>query len=121
MAEKVDVRLVDDIDGSDAVETVKFEVDGKSYEIDLNADHAQALRESQAEFRESMAEFVANARTVHNHGPKPKPKPKTTGARRTLADREQNQAIREWARGRGMTIAARGRIPAEVVDAYNAA
>jgi hypothetical protein len=34
-------------------------------------------------------------------------------------DREQNQAIREWARKRGMKVSDRGRISSEVTDAYH--
>ena len=45
MAQKVNVLLVDDIDGSDADETIQFGLDGTHYEIDLNSDHAQELRE----------------------------------------------------------------------------
>ena len=45
MAQKVNVILVDDIDGSDAAETVSFGLDGTQYEIDLNSGHAQELRE----------------------------------------------------------------------------
>jgi hypothetical protein len=39
--------------------------------------------------------------------------------RTASADREQNQAIREWARKQGMNVSDRGRIPKEVTDAYN--
>jgi hypothetical protein len=44
MAQKVNVILVDDIDGADAVETVSFGLDGTQYEIDLNSGHAEGLR-----------------------------------------------------------------------------
>ena len=110
MAQKVVVSLVDDLDGGAGNETVEFGLDGKQYEIDLSDNNAAALRSA-------LAEFVAAAR-------------RPTGRRRSqsrsavvaapvTADREQNQAIREWARARGMKVSDRGRIPTEVTEAYH--
>lgn len=44
MAERIQVELVDDIDGSPAQQTVTFALDGVTYEIDLSERHAQRLR-----------------------------------------------------------------------------
>ena len=55
MAQKTQVILVDDVDGSEANQTVTFALDGVSYEIDLNDEHAAALRES-------LEEWVGKAR-----------------------------------------------------------
>lgn len=117
MAERVVRTLVDDLDGSEAEETVEFAVDGVSYEIDLSGDNATKLRDA-------LASYVASAR-------------RTGGRRRTAsagargatggraagrvasADREQNQAIREWARKRGMKVSDRGRIPADVLQQFH--
>ena len=55
MAQRVHVVLVDDIDGSDAGETVTFGLDGSTYEIDLNEKNAAALREA-------LSPYVGHAR-----------------------------------------------------------
>ncbi|TQS42842.1 histone-like nucleoid-structuring protein Lsr2 [Cryptosporangium phraense] len=116
MARKVEVLLVDDIDGSTAEETMTFSLDGTNYEIDLSADNAGALRDE-------LARYVAVARKTG----------KSTGSARARAaaalpkapigkaDREQNQAIRDWANRNGLQVSARGRIPADVVEKYHAA
>src|SRR5437879_3082805 len=107
MAQKVTVSLVDDLSGSQADETVSFGLDGKSYEIDLSSKNADKLRGA-------LADYVAAARK-----PGGGRKASAGAARRPVVDREQNQAIREWARSKGMKVNDRGRIPSEVVDAYH--
>jgi hypothetical protein len=105
-----EIRLVDDLDGEVADETVEFGVDGKNYEIDLSTANAKKLRDA-------LAEFVAAARRAGGRrrgGGAP-----AAASRRPSIDREQNQAIREWARKRGMKVSDRGRIPAEVLEAYH--
>ncbi|GAA3025991.1 histone-like nucleoid-structuring protein Lsr2 [Actinokineospora globicatena] len=111
MVQKVTVSLVDDLDGSQGDETVEFGLDGAAYQIDLSADNAEKLRDI-------LADFVDRAR--RSGGRKRVPGKVVTGRPRTAtADREQNQAIREWARKQGMKVSDRGRIPTEVLDAYN--
>ncbi|WP_028925467.1 histone-like nucleoid-structuring protein Lsr2 [Pseudonocardia acaciae] len=113
MAQKVTVSLIDDLDGDKADETVEFGLDGKSYEIDLSSGNAGKLRDA-------LADYVAAAR-------KPGGRRRSGGAtaaaaaatRRPSVDREQNQAIRDWARKRGMKVSDRGRIPADVLEAYH--
>lgn len=113
MAQKVTVSLVDDLDGSEAGETVEFGLDGAFYEIDLSEDNAERLRDA-------LAEYVEHAR--RSGGRKRSGRVAAVGRapRTASADREQNQAMREWARKQGMTISDRGRIPKEVAEAYNA-
>ncbi|KAA5829608.1 Lsr2 family protein [Saccharopolyspora hirsuta] len=117
MAQKVTVTLVDDLDGGQADETVEFGLDGVSYQIDLSADNA-------SELRDALANYVSNARRAGGRK-KPGPRPGSGGARSgggsTSADREQNQAIREWARKRGLKVSDRGRIPADIVEQYHQA
>lgn len=109
MAQIREIRLIDDLDGEAADETVEFGVDGKSYEIDLSSGNASRLRDA-------LASYVAVAR---------RPSGRRRGSagsapvRRPTIDREQNQAIRDWARKRGMKVSDRGRIPAEVLEAYH--
>ncbi|PZR51602.1 Lsr2 family protein [Xylanimonas oleitrophica] len=110
MVQKTQVVLFDDIDGSEADETVSFALDGVSYEIDLTSAHA-------AELRDALATWVGHAR-------------KTTGragsaqrgtSRRGGADRAQLGKIREWAKENGYQVSDRGRISAEVMNAFEAA
>lgn len=112
MAQQVLVSLVDDLDGQVAQETVEFGLDGKSYEIDLSSENAGKLRDA-------LAEFIAAARRPGNA--RRRPAGGAAAPRRAAADREQNQAIREWARERGMKVSDRGRIPADLLEAYHQA
>lgn len=111
MAQKVTVQLVDDVDGSQADSTVEFALDGVNYQIDMSVDNA-------AKLRDALASFVANARKTGGRKRSGNKPGKPSGAP-TQADRERNQAIREWAREQGMQVSDRGRIPAEIVEAYD--
>jgi hypothetical protein len=106
-----EIRLIDDMDGEAADETVEFGIDGKNYEIDLSKDNA-------GELRDALASYVAAARRSGGRRKGGAPAA-VAAARRPSIDREQNQAIRDWARKRGMKVSDRGRIPAEVLDAYH--
>lgn len=111
MAQIREVRLVDDLSGDEADETIEFGLDGKNYEIDLTTDNAKKMRDV-------LADYVAAARRAA--GPARRRAASSNGAaRRPSVDREQNQAIREWARKRGMKVSDRGRIPAEVLETYH--
>ena len=110
MAEVREIRLVDDLDGDTADETVEFGVDGKVYEIDLSKGNAGKLRDG-------LAPYVAAARRAG--GRRRRSPGGSPAAARPSIDREQNQAIRDWARKRGMKVSDRGRIPAEVLEAYH--
>jgi hypothetical protein len=113
MAQKVTVTLVDDLDGTEAEETVEFGLDGAAYQIDLSEENAERLRDA-------LAEYVDHARRSGGRK-RATVRPAAAGrpARPASADREQNQAIRAWARKQGMKVSDRGRIPSEVIDAYN--
>ena len=112
MAQRVNVVLVDDLDGSDAVETVSFALDGVDYEIDLNEKHA-------SELRNALSLYVGHGR-------------RTGGRRRTSSAGSKRSAgasaggpsaaeIRAWARENGHEVPERGRVSAEVREAYAAA
>ena len=109
MAQKVVVSLVDDLDGGQADETVEFGLDGKNYEIDLSSRNADKLRDA-------MAAYLGVARRP---GGGRRGGRAAASARSGPVDREQNQAIRDWARKQGMNVSERGRIPADVLDAYH--
>jgi hypothetical protein len=113
MARKVEVKLVDDLDGSQAAETVAFGVDGTLYEIDLNARHAKELRSSLQKYVES-ARRVGRGRTTATAA-----RP-ARSERAPRGDRAQNRAIREWARRRDVELSDRGRIPRTIVEQYEA-
>jgi hypothetical protein len=107
MAQEHFVRLVDDLTGADAAETVTFALDGALYEIDLSAENA-------AKLRETLSVYVANGRRTAARG--------NGGPRRSSrADREQTAAIRDWARKNGFDIGDKGRIPTSAVEAYHRA
>lgn len=112
MAKQIIHKLVDDLDGGDADETVKFALDGIQYEIDLSKKNA-------AKMRETFAQYVAAGSKVGRGGV-------VVGGRAArgrggaAADREQNKAIRAWAKREGREISDRGRIPQEIVDEYHA-
>ena len=114
MARKVQVILSDDLDESlSADETVSFALDGTSYEIDLADKNAQ-------EMRDAFSRYVSAARKVSRGGNRASGggRSRATGGR---MDREQAGAIRDWARKNGHAVSDRGRIPASVVEAYEAA
>ncbi|MCB1286101.1 MAG: Lsr2 family protein [Microthrixaceae bacterium] len=110
MAQKVNIVLVDDIDGSEATETVSFGLDGTSYEIDLNDGNAAALRDA-------LATYVGHGRKVGSG-------PRRGGGRRTTAAASGGPSakeIRDWARANGHDVPDRGRVSAEVREAYDKA
>lgn len=112
MAQKVFVSLVDDLDGTEAEETVQFGLDGVSYQIDLSTDNAEELRDALAQYVEHARRAGGRKRAAVRPAVK-------VAARPATVDREQNQAIRAWARKNGFQVSDRGRIPSEVVDAYH--
>ena len=106
MAQKVNIVLVDDLDGTEATQTVTFGLDGTTYEIDLNDANADALREA-------VSGYVGHARKV-------------TGGRRGRkasggSSSSNTKDVREWAKAQGMEVSERGRISADVQQAYDAA
>ena len=119
MAQIREVRLVDDIDGEAADETVEFGIDGKSYEIDLSKENAGRLRDALADFVSAARRSGGRRRGAAVATGSPAGGAGSAPRGRTAIDREQNQAIRDWARKRGMKVSDRGRIPAEVLEAYH--
>lgn len=108
MAKQTIVQLTDDIDGGDAEESVQFGFRGVEYEIDLNAKNVAALEKALSKYIEASRRVPRNrARVVGRAG-------RSSGA-------EDLGAIREWARENGYEVADRGRIPAEIKEAYYAA
>lgn len=112
MAQKVQVLLLDDIDGSEAAETVSFSLDGVAYEIDLNADNARAMRDS-------IAPWIGHARrTAGRAAAAQRQSARRSGAK---ADGPSPSELREWARANGYQVSERGRISEQIREAYAAA
>jgi hypothetical protein len=106
MAQKVQITLVDDLDGSPADETVSFSLDGSAYEIDLSAAHAAALRDA-------LAGYVGAARRVGGR--------RVAGAKRASRGSSDTAEIRAWAKAHGHQVSERGRVSAAVRSAYEQA
>jgi hypothetical protein len=109
MAQATRVRLVDDLDGGNADESIDFTVDNKRYQMDLSEKNAARLREI-------LAPFIAAARRAGG-STATRPRRSTTAARPFGAGAE-TAAIREWAGVNGFSVSARGRIAASVCEAY---
>lgn len=107
MAQRVNVQLIDDMDQSEAAETVTFALDGVTYEIDLSEKNAQQLRND-------LATWIEHGRRI-------------SGRRSTTRKTRQDQStsttteIRAWAEQNGYTVSKRGRVSAEIREAYEKA
>lgn len=99
MAQRVNIVLVDDLDGTEAAETVSFGLDGKLYEIDLSAAHAKALRKS-------LEGYIKNGRVAKR------------ARRSTAVSTLDTKAVRDWANTQGIVVSEKGRIPQSVVRQY---
>ena len=109
MAQKIQTLFIDDLDGSEAEGTIRFGLDGAEYEIDLNAKHAQALRDA-------LAQYVGAARRAGGGVKRP-----ARNGRRATANGLNPTEVREWARSQGIEVKDRGRVPAELMVKFKAA
>ena len=109
MAQKVSVTFACDYDSKEIPEgehlVRAFSLDGRDYEIDLCEKHS-------AKFDETLTRFAEKARRVTGRVSRPK--------RRTAANRQRSADIRAWAKGSGIKVSDRGRIPAQVISRYEA-
>lgn len=118
MARRIVHQLVDDLDGTvlevGEGETVLFSLDGVAYEIDLNDTNAAALRDALAVYVDAARPVSARAGGASGRG--------SGGARKQKRSGQRDYApIREWAAANGHTVSERGRVPAAVLEAYDAA
>jgi hypothetical protein len=111
MAQRIVVQLVDDLDGTSLTDgggsTVSFALDGTAYEIDLSQANAQRLRDA-------LAEFIAAGRKVGGRSTA-----KRGGGSRSSSSIDA-AVVREWARTQGLQVSERGRVSADIIEAYNA-
>lgn len=103
MAKKTHIELVDDIDGSTADETIAFSIDGAHYEIDLSAENAEKIRAEIGGWAEKGTRVARK---------------KTRRASAPSSSSEENARIRQWAKDNGYEVGDRGRISAEIRQAY---
>ncbi len=108
MAQKIQTVFIDDLDGSEAEGTVRFGLDGAAYEIDLNAEHARALRDALSRYVQAARRAASTRRPAR-------------GGRRARADGVDSTEVREWAKAQGIDVKDRGRVPAELVVKFKAA
>ena len=118
MARRIVHQLVDDLDGTvlevGEGETVHFSLDGVAYEIDLTDDNAAALRAALAPYRDA-ARSISGARASASRGGS------ATARQQRRSGQRDFGPVRKWARDNGYQVSERGRVPASVIDAYEAA
>jgi Lsr2 len=118
MATRTVVTLVDDVDGSEAAETLSFGIDRVGYEIDLSAEHASALRDVLAPYV-AAARRTGGRRSSRESAPARPASPGSDGSA-PVRSRSTNAQIRSWAAEHGVTLAERGRLPSRVIEAFEA-
>jgi hypothetical protein len=107
MAQTIQVLLIDDLDGGEAAGTVRFGLDGTEYEIDLSAAHGDELRKA-------LEQYLAHARRAGGTA-------KSAARGRRGGGAVDSVKVREWAKGQGIEVKDRGRVPAGVVEQYKTA
>jgi hypothetical protein len=121
VAQKTIVTLIDDLTGEEAedITTVEFALEGVTYEIDLANDNA-------AKLRDNLSRYVAAARKTSTRRPGTRGSDRS-GARggngsaaRSGYNRDTLRAIREWAKQNGHSVSDRGRLPLNVLNAWEA-
>jgi hypothetical protein len=110
VAQQVTVKLVDDMDGSEASETIAFALEGRSYEIDLSKDNKARLEDALSPYLKAARRNSGRSNAAR------KPRASSPAAEH----RAHTTDIRKWARGAGHKISDRGRIPASVIEAFQA-
>ncbi len=106
MAQRIQTLLIDDLDGGEAAGTVRFGLDGTEYEIDLSATHSDELRKA-------LELYLAHARRTGGTA--------KNAARTRRGGAVDSAKVRDWAKGQGIEVKDRGRVPADVVEQYKTA
>ncbi len=116
MAQKTIVHLTDDLDGSEATQTVEFGYQGKTYKLDLSDQNASELEEALAPYIAAAQNAAGAAGSGGGRGQRaPAPKHRSGGG-----DYDPKE-VRAWAQSNGLEVPARGRIPARVLQQFKAA
>lgn len=106
MAQRIQTLFIDDLDGSEAAGTVRFGLDGTEYEIDLSTAHSEQLRNA-------LEQYISHARRTGT--------PKRASRSQRGNSTVDTAKVRDWAKEQGIEIKDRGRVPAAVVEKYQAA
>ncbi len=116
MARQITERLIDDLDGSDATQTVEFAYKGKSYTLDLNDNNA-------SDFEDALAPYIAAAGKAGgaqgSRGGRGRKRQDAASPGRSDADYSPKE-VRAWAQANGVEVPARGRIPGKVIEQFKA-
>jgi len=118
MAQKTVVETFDDVTGerinTDIVPspTISFMIDGREYEIDLGVKNRDKFYAELDEYTK-VARKVGGRRTASRTATQVNSSPKRS--------KDELDKIRSWAREAGRTVAPRGRLAADLVDAYREA
>src|SRR3979411_3300048 len=107
MAQRIQTLLIDDLDGGEARGTARFGLDGTEYEIDLSAAHSDELRSA-------LQQYLAHARRAGGTA-------RSAARTRRGGPAVDTAKVREWAKGQGIEVKDRGRVPADVVEQYQTA
>jgi len=118
MAQKTIVTLVDDLTGEVAenISTAEFALDGRTYELDLTEENSAKLHDALSQYV-NAARKLGGRRRSRAH---PARATKTTG-RAPGYNRETLKSIRAWAKQNGHRVSDRGRLSAEVLQAWHSA
>jgi hypothetical protein len=108
MAKKTTVLLVDDLNGEPADTTLRFGLDAREYEVDLTEENARELREL-------FGRYIRAARRVSGR------QRSTAAPAKPAFAGVDPAAVRAWAKGNGVEVSPRGRIKADVIEAFRAA
>jgi hypothetical protein len=106
MAKTTVTHIVDDLDGSKGASEVSFSLEGIAYTVDLSKKNRAALEKALKPY------IDAGTRVT---------KRRTSGPRSSAPSRKDLSAVREWARGEGIEVSDRGRVPKSVIEKYDAA
>ena len=112
MAQRVEILLTDDLDGGQASQTVRFALDGRDLEIDLNDKNA-------AKLRKALEPYVASGRRLGARTGTTRRTAVSAGTSGITKDELAN--VRAWARSNGYEVSDRGRVKGEILNAYHAA
>ena len=107
MAQRIQTLLIDDLDGGEAAGTVRFGLDGTEYEIDLSAAHSDELRQD-------LGRYLAHARRAGGTA-------RSEARTRRVSAAVDTAKVRDWAKGQGIEVKDRGRVPAGVIEQYQTA
>ncbi len=114
MAKRIVTRLLDDLDGTDADETLTFALDGIAYSIDLNSANGKKVRD----FLDPYIQAGTRLGRVGAGAQLQKHRASVESVASIVQVREENAAIRRWALANGYSVRDRGAIPMSIREAF---